>query len=133
MVEDAVKRLGDWTGRVAMVLSIGIESYFLGHHTALLGIGVILGDHDAPRDTHNRGARRHIFNHHRIGAHTCVITDGDWPKDLGARTHHDVLAERRMALGLFPAGSAQCHTMIQRAVIADFAISATPLPIPLVL
>ena len=70
-----------------------------------------------PRHTHHRSPIGHILDHHGIGADARPITHGDGAQHLGACTDHHAAAQRGMALALFPAHSAQRHTLIQRAVV----------------
>ena len=53
------------------------------------------------------------------GTDTGIVADIDWAKHLGAGTDQDVIAEGRVTLAGVLAGTAEGHTVIDGAVVAD--------------
>ena len=98
--------------------AVGGKPHFGGH---LFALGVRFGLDDAGRVAHRRGTGRHRLGHHRVAAHLGTIAHGEAPQHFGARSHHDVLSQGRMALfALVERGASQGHPVVDGAAIADF-------------
>ncbi len=75
--------------------------------------------HGVPRVADDGGLRRHIGDHHRVGAHLRPVAHRDRAEQLRPRADRDVVLERRMALSAGESGAAQRHPLVERHAVAD--------------
>ena len=68
---------------------------------------------------HGRG-RRHVLDHHRVGAHLGAVAHRDRAEQLGAGADRDVVAQGRVSLAALKAGAAQRDPLVERHPPADF-------------
>ena len=73
---------------------------------------------DASRNTDYCRIRRHRLQHNRARTNLRMITDRKRPQHLRTGSHHNIIADGRMALALFLARTAQSHPLIERDIPA---------------
>src|SRR5207249_1129663 len=73
----------------------------------------------AARYPDHNGVRWHLPHYDRAGADAAAVADREATDDLGPGTHHDIVAERGMALLALQAGAAERDALEQRDVLAD--------------
>ena len=59
------------------------------------------------------------MHNHAARPNARTIADQDIAQHLGARTHYDMIAHRRMAFATFFTGAAQGHALIQQHIVAN--------------
>ena len=89
-------------------------SFFLLHEFAV-------AHHNARGNADHGAILRHVLDDNRAAADLRIVVNGDTAKNRRVHAHHDVIAERGVALAAFFARAAERDALIQRDVIADFA------------
>ncbi|MCY1211531.1 hypothetical protein D9M72_232440 [compost metagenome] len=96
--------------------AVGRELLRRGHVGAL----ALFRRDDARRNAHRGRPGRHRLDDHRVGADLGAVAHDEAAQHLGARAHHHVLSQRRVALGaLVERGAAQRHALVDGAAVAD--------------
>ena len=67
---------------------------------------------DSARNADDRRILRHLAQHNGVCRNACVVANRKRSQHLRARTDHDVVAERRVALADVLAGTAEGHALI---------------------
>ena len=71
------------------------------------------------RDANGGGVRRDLAEDHGVGGDARVVVDGEGAQHLGAGADHHVVSDGGMALSLILSRSAQCHALIEQAVVPN--------------
>src|ERR1700743_507183 len=76
--------------------------------------------HHPSGDADDRRIIRYRVYYHRARANLDVVTDHDTAQNFRAGSDHHVVADRRMAFPLLVAGPAECNTLVDQNVVANF-------------